>query len=387
MRLRVVPLVYLALFVSELSWQGVAPLIPSYIEAYHLSDASGGWVLSLASLGILVASLPAGYLTKHVPPRPLTIIAMATIALSDVLMVLAPGYETIVLARLVFGLGFGVMWVSMAAWLADAAGDDSPRVLASTTAVVGVGALLGPGYAGFVAERFGLAAPFIGLAAVTLVLLLMLVLDSSGTGMTKDPAPPLRELWSSIGLDADLRTMILLTLAASMVWLTADLLVPLRMGNAGFDAAQIGVVFSLSSLVFVASSALTARAADRLTRHSVVAVATALLAAFCAIPALLLGVPAALVFLVGASITTGVTISLTFPFGLLAVARGHVTVPVMSALSNIIWALSGMVGPFMGGTFAEWAGDRAAFGVLVIVCLVVAVVVARSREPAAPATT
>ena len=235
------------------------------------------------------------------------------------------------------------------------------------------------------AQRFGLAAPFIGLAAVTLLLLLMLVLDKSGTGMTKDPAPPLRGLWASIGRDVDLRAMILLTVASSMVWLTADLLVPLRMGSAGLDAAQIGVVFSASSLVFVAASALTARAADRLTRHSIVAVAIGVLAAFCAIPALLLGVPASLVFLVGASTTTGVTISLTFPFGLLAVERGNVTVPVMSALSNIIWALSGMVGPFIGGVVAERAGDRVAFGILVAVCLVVAAVVGLSREPGAPA--
>lgn len=383
MRLRVVLLVYVALFVTELSWQGVAPLIPSYVQTYHLSDAAGGWVLSLASLGILLASLPAGYLTKHVPPRRLTILAMATITVSDVLMVVAPGYTTIVLARLVFGVGFGVMWVAMAAWLADAAGEDSARVLAATTAVVGVGALLGPGYAGFVAQRFGLAAPFVGLAALTAVLLLLLVLDRSGTGMAKDPAPPLRELWAAIGRDADLRTMLLLTVASSLVWLTADLLVPLRMGAAGFDAAEIGVVFSFASLVFVVASALTARAADRLTRHSVVAVAVALLAACCAVPALLVGVPASVVFLVGASVTTGVSISLTFPFGLLAVERGHVTVPVMSALSNIIWALSGMVGPFMGGAFAEWAGDRVAFAVLVAVCLVVAVVVGRSREPVA----
>ncbi len=42
-------------------------------------------------------------------------------------------------------------------------------------------------------------------------------------------------------------------------------------------AAQIGIVFSVSSLIFVAASALTARRADRLTRHSVVAGATAVL--------------------------------------------------------------------------------------------------------------
>lgn len=65
-----------------------------------------------------------------------------------------------------------------------------------------------------------------------------------------------------------------------------------------------------------------------------------------------------LVFLIGASIATGVVAALTFPFGLLAVRLGAVTVAVMSALTNIIWAVSGMVGPTVGGAFAEWAGDR-----------------------------
>lgn len=379
MRRRVVLLVYLALFVGELSWQGVAPLIPTYVETFGLTDAAGGIVLSLASFGILVTSLPAGYITRHVPPRPLTILAMGVIALSDLLMIVAPSYPTIVLARLVFGVGFGTLWVSMAAWLDDAAGDDSPRVLAATTAVVGVGALLGPAYTGAVAERFGLNAPFVGLAVVTLALLVLLLVDRSGTGMRKDPAPPVRELLSAVGRDWDLSTMILLTVAASMVWLTADLLVPLRMGRSDWNAAQIGVVFSLSSLIFVAASALTARRADRLTRHSVVALATAVLAAFTMVPALLAGVPASVVFLLGASVTTGVTIALTFPFGLLAVERGKVTVPVMSALSNIVWALSGILGPVMGGAFAEWAGDRVAFGVLAGLCVVVALAVGRAH--------
>lgn len=379
MRRRVVLLVYLALFVGELSWQGVAPLIPTYVETFGLTDAAGGIVLSLASFGILVTSLPAGYITRHIPPRPLTILAMGIIALSDLLMIVAPSYPTIVLARLVFGVGFGTLWVSMAAWLDDAAGDDSPRVLAATTAVVGVGALLGPAYIGAVAERFGLNAPFVGLAAVTLALLVLLLVDRSGTGMRKDPAPPLRELFSAVGRDWDLSTMLLLTVAASMVWLTADLLVPLRMGRADWNAAQIGVVFSLSSLIFVAASALTARRADRLTRHSVVALATGVLAAFTMVPALLAGVPASVVFLIGASVTTGLTIALTFPFGLLAVDRGRVTVPVMSALSNIVWALSGILGPVMGGAFAEWAGDQVAFGVLAGLCVVVALAVGRAH--------
>jgi len=147
-RKRVVVLVYLALFVGELSWSGVTPLIPSYVDKYDLTDFEGGLVLSIASLGILLASLPASALTQRVSPRTLTLTSMMVIAIAGLAMAVAPTYAAIILARFIFGLGFGILWVAMAAWLADAAGSDAPRVLALTTAIVGFGATLAPAYAG-----------------------------------------------------------------------------------------------------------------------------------------------------------------------------------------------------------------------------------------------
>jgi MFS family permease len=380
MRVRVVVLIYLALFVGELSWSGVTPLIPSYIDQYDLTDFEGGLVLSVASLGILVASLPAGYITRKVNPRMLTLSAMAVISIAGFAMAVAPGYPEIIAARFIFGLGFGTLWVSMTAWLADAAGSKSPRVLALTTSVVGVSAMLGPAYAGWIAEQFGLSAPFVGLALISALLFLLLLFDRSESGRRKDPAPPMRELVRAVRSDPDLLTMLLLTTAAAMVWMTADLLVPLRLDSGGMNAAAIGIVFSVSSLAFVSASALTARGADRWARPGIAAAASAALAAFTALPALFMGVPVTMVFLLGASVATGVTVALTFPFGLHAVERGCVTVAVMSALANIIWALSGMAGPTVGGAFAEWAGDRLAFAVLALICVGVALAVGRQAK-------
>jgi predicted MFS family arabinose efflux permease len=242
--------------------------------------------------------------------------------------------------------------------------------------------MLGPAYTGWVAEQYGLSAPFVGLALVSALLFLLLLFDRSGSGRRKDPAPPARELARAVRSDPDLLTMLLLTTAAAVVWMTADLLVPLRLDAGGLDAADIGFAFALSSLVFVSSSALTARGVDRWARPGVAAAATAVLAAFTALPALLAGVPVTMLFLFGASVATGVTVALTFPFGLHSVGRGAVTVAVMSALANIIWALSGLVGPTVGGAFAEWAGDRMAFAVLALVCVCVAIVVGRQARPA-----
>ncbi|MEO8328729.1 MAG: MFS transporter [Candidatus Nanopelagicales bacterium] len=377
MRVRVVVIVYLALFVGELSWSGVTPLIPSYIETYNLTDLEGGLVLSVASLGILVASVPASVITRRASPRALTLAAMAVISVAGFAMAFADTYWAIIAARFVFGLGFGTLWLAMAAWLDDAAGPHSARVLAMTMAVVGVSAMLGPAYAGWVAQHLGLSAPFVGLALITALLFLLLLFDRSGTGLRKDPAPPFRALVRAMKSDPDLLTMLLLTTAMAVVWMTADLLVPLRLDEGGYDVAAIGIAFSVSSVVFVSASAITARGADRWARPGIAVAATAGLAVCTALPAVLMGVPVALVFLLGASVTTGVIGALTFPFGLFAVERGTVTVAVMTALANIIWALAGMAGPSVGGAFAEWAGDRAAFGVLALVCLAVTVAMAR----------
>jgi MFS family permease len=377
-RLRVIVLVYLALFVAELSWSGVTPLIPSYIDQYDLTDFQGGMVLSVASLGILVISIPAGMVTKRISPRTLTLASMAVIAIAGYAMAVAPGYWAIIAARLVFGLGFGTLYVSMTAWLDDAAGGESARVLALTTSIVGVAATFSPAYAGWVADHYGLSAPFVGLAAITTLLFVLLLFDRSGTGLRKEPAPPVRDLAEAVRSDPGLSAMLLLTIAAAVVWMTADLLVPLRLDDGGFSVAGIGFLFSISSVVFVFASAITARYADRWTQIKLAAWWTAALAVTTAVPAILLGVPATLVFLFGASVTTGVIVALTYPFGLLAVGRGAVTVAVMSALANIIWALAGMLGPTVGGAFAEWAGDRVAFGFLALVAGVVVVVLLRS---------
>jgi MFS family permease len=385
-RRRVVILVYVALFVGELSWSGVTPLIPTYIEKFDLTDLAGGGVLSVASLGILIASLPASIVTRRVSPRSLTLGAMAVIAIAGVATGLATTYPEIIAGRFVFGLGFGTLWVSMAAWLADAAGARAPQVLALTTSIVGISATMGPACTGWMAQHWGLHAPFLVLSVITALLFVLLLTDRSGTGREKDPAPPFGELMRAATSDPSLVSMLLLTTGAAVLWMTADLLVPLRLDDAGFNIARIGFTFSVSSFVFAGASALTARGADRWARPSIAAGATLGLAAVTMIPAIFVGVPAALVFLFGASIATGVIVSLTFPIGLHAVERGVVTVALMSALANIIWALSGMAGPTVGGAFAEWAGDQAAFAILALVCLLVALLVlrlARVRVPGA----
>ena len=96
------------------------------------------------------------------------------------------------------------------------------------------------------------------------------------------------------------------------------------------------------------------------------------------------GVNAAFVFLGGATIASGVSAALSFPFGLLAVERGTVTVGVMSALANIIWSICGLLGPLLGGLSTQAIGDQAAFGLLASVALLMSWLIYRQRNKPRP---
>jgi len=369
MRRPLVLVLFAALFVMELGWSGIAPLIPDLQDRYGLSDTQAGLVFTLASAGVLLASLPAGALTRRFAVRTMTLWAMASITAANLVTAIADTFPMVLAARLLFGIGLGTMWVAGTAWIHDAAGRDASRALAMTTAVVGVGALLGPAFAGFVAERFALGAPFWALGAATLAMTLVLLVMPSDVGRAPEPSLPLADMLRAAGADTMMMTSIVLTLAVSMMWMTADLLVPLRLDAQGFSAADIGVALSLASVAFVTMSVFTARHADRYASTRVAAAWTLAMGAGIAVAALTTSTRGTLAFLAIAGASSGVLIALTFPLGVLGARRGHFSVALVGALLNMVWAVSGLIGPATGGVVTQAFGDQAAFFALTVVAV------------------
>ena len=56
----------------------------------------------------------------------------------------------------------------------------------------------------------------------------------------------------------------------------------------------------------------------------------------------------------------------------------------MSALANIIWSISGLLGPMLGGLSTQAIGDQAAFGLLASVALLMAFLIYRLRNKPRP---
>jgi MFS transporter, ACDE family, multidrug resistance protein len=369
MRKPLVLMLFAALFVAEIGWSGIAPLIPALRDLFGLTDTQAGLVFTLASAGILLASLPAGALSRRFAVRTLTLWAMTSITVANFMLAVAQTFPLVLAGRVLFGVGLGTMWVAGTAWIHDAAGEDSSRALALTTTVVGVGGLLGPAFAGVVAEHISLGAPFWVLGAAALVTTLALLRMPSSVGRTPEPSPPLADMLRAAGADRMMLTSIVLTLAVSMMWMTADLLVPLRLDAHGYSASGIGVALSAASVAFVAMSAVTARHADRYATVRVAAVWTLVMGGAIALAAMSDASLATLAFLVVAGGSSGVLIALTYPLGVLGARRGHFSVAVVGALLNMVWAGAGLVGPAAGGAVSQAFGDRAAFFLLTVIAV------------------
>ena len=361
MRRATVVLIFGAIFVAELGWTGISPLLPSFRDRYALNDVSTGLIVSVASAGILLVSLPASALTRRFSVRTLTLCSLAALALGNLGVGFSGSYATLLVGRAVFGVGLGTMWVTGTAWLHDAAGDGAPRALALTTSVVGTANLIGPSLAGSLGERYSLGAPFVMLGGLVLVLLAVLTVLPTPTGRAVDPGPPLREMLRAARGDVTMVSGLVLTVAVALMWMSTELLAPLRLAERGFGASRIGLVFSAVSVVFVGASAITSARAERYATIRTAAAWTAAFAA-CVLIAVVGVTPApTIVFLLAMGLTTGVLVAMTYPLGVAGAARSGFSVAVVGALINLVWAVSGLIGPTVGGTAAELVDDRVWF--------------------------
>jgi predicted MFS family arabinose efflux permease len=252
--------------------------------------------------------------------------------------------------------------------------------------VVGLGSLIGPALTGVLGERYGIAVPFGALGVLCGLTGLALFFAPDRSGRVAEPSPPLRDMLRAARADDLLVTSVLVTLVVSLMWMTIELLVPLRLDGLGYTAAGIGLVFSITSVVFAGSSAIAARGADRHATVRYSAIWTTLMAVGLGLGAFLVSVPGTVVFLLAMGITSGMLVAITYPLGAVGAREGGFSVAVVGALLNMVWAGSGILGPSIGGSISGAVGDGAVLAVLAAAGVAAAVWMWTHARPASQVT-
>jgi MFS family permease len=381
-------LFYVLVFLDEVALLSIVPLVPAYTRAYGLSDVRAGALLSASSLAIVVASVPAGRLSDRFGARVVTLAASAIAAAAMLGSAVAPNYAALLAARLAFGVGSGTIWSAGISWLSDSAGEDvRDRSLALVVTTAGVGSMIGPVFAGLLADHVARGAVFAVAGVPMVAFTVVLALGDPGTRM-RHGHQPLGQIAAGMRSSPLLAGAIAIMLLGGVGDGVVNLVAPLQMGDHGLSSGAIGAWLSAASTIFIVSSVAVARVGRRAVSLHLAATLAAL-QAVALIPVLLSGAQAAVVATVLVrSIAVGAPYAMAFPLGALGAARLGFGTGTVNGLMGVVWGAANFVGPLVAGAVIAGPGDRAAYALLAAWCLLIALILLRAgrREDAAAAT-
>jgi len=372
----VVLLLYAAVFVGEAMWSAIVPLVPAFALRFSLSPVQSGLLLASASVAILLVSIPAGIAGERLGMRRVTLAAMAILAVSDAGQGLAGTFWELLAARVLFGVGFGALWTTGLAWLGEATGERQAQALSLTVTTAGLGGVAGPAFAGVLVQRFGLAAPFTVAAAVTALLTAGLAMEGSASGRAIAPQQATLPALVAAARERRVTASLALMGLGGLLGGVVNLLVPLQLHRNGVATASIGAAFGASAVLFIASSAAVAHLGERAAQAGVGAVAAALAGATMILVLVSSSTVVVVAFLLVRGPVAAVLFTVTFPLGVRGGRAAGISVGTVAALLNIVWSFSALVAPIAAGALAQTAGDRAAYGLMAVLSIVVASAVA-----------
>lgn len=148
----------------------IVGLLPTVAEDLAITIPSAGLLVSLYAMGVAVGAPILTALTSRIPRKTLLISLMALFILGNGLASIAPGFYTLVLARIVTGFAHGVFF-AVGATIAAAMVALEKRataiaiMFAGLTLAIVTGVPLGT----FIGQHFGWRATFIGVALLGVV--------------------------------------------------------------------------------------------------------------------------------------------------------------------------------------------------------------------------
>jgi MFS family permease len=358
-------LIYGLVLASSAAQFAIVPVLPTYAHRFGLSGFQQGAVLAATGLATLAVSVPAGIMSDRVGARRLTLWAGLVMTMALFAQSLAGGFPALFGSRLIFGIGYGVVWTAGLSWIADAV--PAGRGLGGSVAAAGLGGVAGPAASGALVQCFGLAIPWLAAATAFAAI-------TTGLSLLRTPV---RVPAATAPLAAHLRaaTADRNTICAAAAIVTAGVttgvcavLVPTQLHADGASPGRIGLVFSVAGMLFAAGSTVTAAAGRRAV--SIPVICGGMLALMAALsPATLTTAPLAIAATL-CTATAARSVLWTVSYPLAAKGSGHNSagIGVAVGLLNGVWAATAVLGPLTAGLATEHFGPRTIFGLTEASC-------------------
>jgi predicted MFS family arabinose efflux permease len=363
--------VYLLLFTSEVTLVALIPLAPRFAESFDLTGVETGALLATAGFATIFVSLPVGLLADRFGPHRLTVAMGALLTLSCVAQGIAPDYPSLLGARIAFGASLGGLWTAGLALLSTSlSGRRRTTALGGTITVAAAANVGGPILAGLVGDAFELGTPFLILAAVATLATVTLALDRGDSSWVRERRS-LRVAVAVARRERYVLAAVLLMIVIGIVNGSVNLLVPLELRGDGMSAGEIGVWFSLASVVFLIGTVVVTRLAGRGAGLRLAGLATICYAILLLLPIATGTTAVLLAFLLVRAPFWASLSTVVFPLGAIGAERAAAGQGTVVGGLNLTWGFSNTVGPLLAGAVADSVGLRAAYLPAFVVCLLV----------------
>ena len=363
-------------FVNGIAESSFVPLLPSVRHDLALTSVETGLLLTMTTLAMLFGALPIGYAVNRYGTRGPLLLAAALMPVALVAQALAESLTVLLVARLLFGLSFGILWVigpARAAAGGRGASGTGPLIAAS-----GVGWLVGPLVAGGIADAAGwrTASMVLAIAMLPLVVVVFFFAEKRAGGER------LESLRLAAAVDLVRRNRIvagaaLVSAMLGVVGGVSGLLVPLALAHNGLSAGGIGIAFAIASAVWIATAAFVGRLRRSAVGLRAIGVVAVVMAAAWLLPALTLSTLALVAFLVVSTGSRSMINALVFAVG--ARASAGTSAPIVIGVMNLAWAVAALVSPLLAGLAEGNAEVRFVFAATGLVALGVAMTLLLSR--------
>lgn len=165
--------IFVTLLIDVIGFGIIIPVIPRLLsEMLHISktDASeyGGWLVAAFAIMQFLFSPLMGNLSDRYGRRPVLLASLFGFGVDYIFLVFAPSIEWLFAGRIVAGI-MGASFTTAGAYIADIS---EPEKRAQNFGIIGaafgLGFIIGPALGGILA-KYGVKAPFIGAAVLTLL--------------------------------------------------------------------------------------------------------------------------------------------------------------------------------------------------------------------------
>ncbi len=272
---------------NQLGFGGVMPALPLYAQSFGVSASAIGMAIALYGLARFVVAAPSGMIADRFGRRHALVLGALVTAAGNLWCALAVSYPEFMIARFVAGAGAGLIITAGQIVLADISTPERRgRMMAIYQGTFFFAVGVGPWPGGWLAEHYGLAAPFalyavLGLASAAVACFAVGETRETARARMPQGAGPRPPFVAQLRLLARQRGFVLVGLIAlaNAVTRTGGLfsIVPLMASlRLGLSVADIGLGLALGSLVGLAAVYPSGMLVDYFGRKAVIAPSTML---------------------------------------------------------------------------------------------------------------